>query len=71
VIGPFHRSRKHEHEVFAAIDAAALPEDVCIAGDALVEKHLSPLDAETRKDMQVRDMRDAEHSSIPFVPSAL
>ena len=53
--------RQDREQVLATVHAAAAQDEICKTGDALVEKHFSPLHASRRENVQVGDVRDAQH----------
>ncbi len=60
LIGLRRRSPEHRLEVVAPEHAAALPEEVRVTGDALVEEHPPPLEPVRREHVQVGDVGDAD-----------
>ena len=52
---------EHGAQVLAAVHAPAAQEEVGLAGEALVEEQVAPLDAAGREDVSIGDVGDAQH----------
>lgn len=56
------RFRKHGKQVLAAMHAAAVQDEVRVTRQPLVEDDATPFGGRPRKDVQVGDVRDANHA---------